>query len=165
MKKWKREQKAHDDKHQTILAPDRIAGAKLREKPKVNFIITHKGLYRCPFCLYQATIERFLISTKKGFHKGLAKCRECGNQMRFSSLTAKWTPEQFAEWCHGYAADGYWQKVPWTKFQDRLKHLGIAQKFWQRYKELKGEDKTESYEEWVIRQDREAYEQDMAGEE
>ena len=163
--KWKRDMKAMDDKHQSMLSPDSPTGIVMRGHQKTKVEIIRTGTYSCPFCLYQGKINKFLISTKKGFHKGLGQCPECKNKMRFRTLTADWTPEDFAEWCYGYSADGYWQKVPFSKFSDRLYKIGWSKRFWERYKQLKGEGGQESYEDMLIREQWEQYERDKAGEE
>uniref|UniRef100_A0A6H1ZWB5 Uncharacterized protein n=1 Tax=viral metagenome TaxID=1070528 RepID=A0A6H1ZWB5_9ZZZZ len=163
--KWKRDMKAWKDKKQTILAPSSPTGIKMKRAPRTEVTVVHTRTYSCPFCLYQAKIEKFLISTKKGFNKGLGQCPECSNQMKFNSLTAEMTPEQFAEWCYAYSADGYWQKVPFSKFSMRLSKLGISKRFWDRYKQLKGTDDIESYEDMLIREQKEQYDRDVAGEE
>jgi len=143
-KKWNREQKAKDDEKQAILAPETQTGVQLRQHPTTEFTAAHTGIYMCPFCLHQDKIEKYLISTSKGYHHGLAKCPECGNQMRFSSLTADWTPEQYAEFVYPYSVDGFWQKCPFEKWKDRLYKIGWAHRFWKRYKELKGEEGEET---------------------
>jgi len=161
--KWKRDMKAMDDKHQTVFAPDTPTGVAKRQKTIVNIQIAHTGIYSCPFCLYQAKIEHFLISTKKGFHKGLGQCPDCQNKMRFRTLTAEWTPEDFAEWCYGYSADGYWQKVPFSKFSDRLYKIGWSKRFWDKYKQLKGEDKSEDYMTMLNKEASAQYDRDILG--
>jgi len=156
--KWKREQAALDDKKQSILNPQLPDKVEMRRKNVVEFTAAHTGLYRCPFCLHEAKIERFLISTKAGYHKGLGKCPECENQMQLKTLTEKMTPEQFAEFALRYSTAGYWQKVKFTVFNQRLKDLGAAVKFWKRYRELKGEETTEGYEAYLMRKQQEEYE-------
>lgn len=159
--KWKRQMKAIDDKQQMILEPTSPTGATIRPRDTITFTPVHTKPVTCPFCLYTATIEQFLISTKKGLHKALGKCSECNNKMRLKTLTREWTPEQFAEWCHEYSASGFWSKVPFAKFRTRLYRMGWSRRFWERYKELKGEDTTESYEDMVNREAKEQYDYDM----
>jgi len=155
MGKWDREQKAKEDKQQTRLNPKSPSFIQVKQETKTEITQIHTGEYYCPFCLHVGKIEQYLISTKKGYHKGLGLCPECKNQMQFKSLTAAWTPEQFAEWAYSYSASGYWQKVPFSKFNERLRQIGWLERFWARYKQLKGSDETESYTEYIERTQRE----------
>jgi transcription elongation factor Elf1 len=156
--KYKREQQVKDDLKQSILNPENLEKTELRKKVTVTVAAIYTGLYRCPFCLHEARINSFLISTGKGYHRGLGKCPECGNQMQLKTLTSKMTPEQFAEFAYGYRTAGYWQKVKFNTFNQRLKELGINFRFWKRYKELKGEEPTEGYEDWLMRKQQEEHE-------
>ena len=153
--KYKREQAAKDDDKQSILNPQQLSSVNKRGKVTVTVAAIYTGLYRCPFCLHEGLINHFLISTPKGYHHGLGKCPECGNQMQLKTLTSKMTPEQFAEFAYGYRTSGYWSKVKFTVFNRRLKELGINFRFWKRYKELKGEEPNETYEEQLWRQQEE----------
>jgi transcription elongation factor Elf1 len=155
MGKWDREQKAKEDKQQAKLNPKSPSFIQVKQETKTDIIQLHTGEYYCPFCLHKDRINKYLISTKKGYHKGLGKCPECGNQMQFKSLTAAWTPEQFAEWAYQYSASGYWQKVPFSKFNSRLRQIGWLERFWARYRQLKGSDDNESYTEHIEREQRE----------
>jgi transcription elongation factor Elf1 len=156
--KYKREQTAKEDLKQSILNPENLEKVDLRKKTVVTVTTMYTGLYRCPFCLHEGLIKHFLISTKKGYHMGLGKCPECGNQMQLKTLTSKMTPEQFAEFAYGYRLSGYWSKVKFSVFNQRLKELGINFRFWKRYKELKGEEPTEGYEQYLMRKQQEEHE-------
>lgn len=162
-KKYVREEKAKDDKCQTTLNFN--SPSLIQSKKTLEVIMTERytGEYRCPFCLGLNKIGFYLISTKKGYHKGLGHCPECGNQMKLKSLTAEWTPEQFADFAYEYSCQGYWQKVPFAKFAHRLDNIGWAQRFWTRYKELKGDSTpTESYQDYLMRtQEEEARKQGL----
>ena len=107
--KWKREDKAYWDKHQAKFTPSGSLTQKIISKAEITTITEPVS---CPFCLHFGKIGEFLISTKKGYHKGLGLCPECKNQMQLRSLTAEWTPEQYAEWCFNYRLSGFWQKYP-----------------------------------------------------
>jgi len=164
-KKWKRERQASADKSQSTIAPYGKQGYKLKEAPPVTQTYTIDEPVMCPFCLHIGKINEFLLSTKKGFDKRLGQCPECENKMMIRSLTAEWTPEQFAEWVYNYVESGYWQKVKFDKFRERLNKIGWSYRFWTKYKQLKGEEPTESYQKWLERKQREEYEQEQVGEE
>lgn len=151
-RKYRREQNAKDDKQQTMLNPKTLSFIEPKQKPEVKITETFTGVYRCPFCLHLNKINAFLISTKKGYDKRLGHCPECNNNMMIKTLTSEMTPEQFADFAFDYSRQGYWQKVPFAKFSERLAVIGWTQRFWTRYKELKGDSKpTESYQDYVMR--------------
>lgn len=93
----------------------------------------------CPFCLHQAKLRQFLISTKKGISTARALCRNCNNTMNMNSLTNEMTIEEYARWCFNYSLSGFWQKVPFTRWSTRLREFGWAREFWDNYKRFKGE--------------------------
>ena len=88
-------------------------------------------------------LQKYLISTKKGYHQGLGLCPDCKNKMQFKSLLADWTAEQYAEWVYPYSVDGFWQKCKWTQWKERLAKMGWATLFWNKYKQLKAENPSE----------------------
>ena len=155
--------KVQDDQKQTLLAPETIRGVITKGEAKKAETFVIGGWVYCPFCLFYAKMGAFLISTKKGFHRGLGKCSDCNQKMQLRTLTSEWTIEEYAEWCYNYSVSGFWQKVPYQKWSSRLKKMGWAQKFWNRYKALKGGDVEESPEEYYIRMQAEAYEADHEG--
>ena len=140
-KKYRREEKAYKVKGQTMFNAE--SALKTRRQPKISleskYSMTEQ--FACPFCLGLHEFRKYLISTKKGYHQGLAQCPECKNKCRFTTLTQITTAEQYAEFAYPYSGSGFWQKVPWNKWKDRLRRIGWAQAFWHRYMELKGEDK------------------------
>lgn len=154
-RKYKREQKAQDDKQQTKLDFSSPTFVKSKQQKKVDMTVQHTGTYMCPFCLHQDKFEKYLIISKKGFDKRLGKCPECSKQMMLRTLTEEMTPEQFAQFAFNYAADGYWQKVSFDKFNKRLREIGWLKPFWLKYKQLKGDDTTETYIEYMTRQQEE----------
>lgn len=154
-KKMKREQKAYDDQAQAILAPENPNFVRERGRVITTASMAHTGKYMCPFCLHIGKLQQFLVSTKKGISQKTAKCPECHNTMRMKTLTYDFTVEQFAKWCAEYALSGYWQKVPFEKFNRRLKMLGIRYRFWKAYKTFKGEDEQPSYDEYLAYQQEE----------
>jgi hypothetical protein len=156
-KKYKREEKAKDDKQQKRLDPNSPSFMKAKPKVEVNITEIHTGTYSCPFCLHAGKINGYLISTKKGYDKRLGHCPECNNKMMLKTLLADMTPEQFAQFAYGYSCQGYWQKVSFAKFNERLKLIGWQERFWNKYRELKGtltisseeEDAYESQKKWA----------------
>jgi len=156
MKKWKREDAAKQDKEQATLNPYSPSFIKTKQEQQVSVTGILTGKYSCVFCLYSGRIEEFLISRKKGYDKRLVHCPECGQNMELRSLTAKWTPEEYADFLYRYSCQGGWQKVRFKIWSERLKEIGWSERFWLRYKELKGDsDQTESYEKHIMRQQEE----------
>jgi len=51
--------------------------------------------------------------------------------------------------------------VNFNLWKRRLELMGWTQEFWDRYKELKGEDRGESYEDWIMRKQTEQHEQEV----
>jgi len=149
--KYQREYDIRQDKQQCKLDPLSKTGIKFKPQDIIEVTVAHKSIYLCPFCLHRGKIEEYLISTKKGYHKGLGKCPECNNKMQLKTLTSNMTPEQFAEYAHGYRTSGYWSKVPFSKFNERLKEINWAIRFWGKYRQLKGESTDESYDDYIQR--------------
>ena len=94
--------------------------------------------YLCPFCLHEGHIAQFEFKTPKGKISKMAKCPECHNKMRKQTLTEPMTPRQYASFIFFYALSGFWKKVNFRQFNERLRALGISYEFWQEYKKLKG---------------------------
>lgn len=143
--KWKREVKADDDKFQTKLDSSSPSLLEVKEQPKITIIDKYVDEYLCPFCLHKDRISAYLISTKKGYHKGLGLCPECGNKMQLKTLTANMNAEQYAEFVYRYSVQGFWQKVNFETFNYRLRKYGLLLRFWARYKQLKGTKEQKSY--------------------
>jgi transcription elongation factor Elf1 len=147
--KWKTYMAAEDDRQQTKFTKT----GKAKEPAKsIVTKTTERSLteqYLCPFCLTPNQLQKYLVSTKKGISSSMAKCPSCGNSMRMNSLTANYTPEQYAEWVYAYAASGFWQKIPFNTFNKNLRKIGWSYRFWKRYKQLKGEDTETSYYEYL----------------
>ena len=138
-RKWRRAYKAKENKHQTILAPTYKTGCTTIKTESFFTTADANQLIMCPFCLHTSKLSNFIISTKKGIHQGLGQCPECKHCARWHTLTAEWTPEQYAEWVFQYSTSGFWQKTPFKTWSSRLKKIGWAYKFWKRYKQLKAE--------------------------
>ena len=162
-KKWRKRRQTKQDPHQATLTT--TSQEKMQRKQnttKISFNIS-EGPFLCPFCLHLGKIDIFLISTAKGYHRGLGQCPECKNQFRWTTLTAEWTPEQYAEWVYDYSQAGFWQKIPYKTWSERLRKIGWSARFWRRYKQLKGED-TETPQNIITKQEKMRYECPKCGE-
>lgn len=147
MGKWDREQTAKEDTQQAIFADGQV---KLRPRSTVK-VTAHSKTAMCPFCFHAESLDKFAVSTKKGFHRSLGCCPACNKQSQLRNLTAAWTPEGFAEWVYDYRADGFWRKVTWPWFKAGLKRLGWTDRFWTKYKTLRGtsSEEDEKYEDYA----------------
>jgi predicted RNA-binding Zn-ribbon protein involved in translation (DUF1610 family) len=95
--------------------------------------------FLCPFCLHPDYYFRFQVTLKSGKVSGKYLCPECGKTMRRESLTKNMLPEEYAEWVYEYSGFGFWQKINFKQWNERLYQLGISRPFWDKYKSLKGE--------------------------
>jgi transposase-like protein len=153
--KYNREYIARQDKQQATLNPNSPSFIKPKQEKVIPVTTLYTGKYMCPFCLHIDKIEAYLISAKKGYDKRLGHCPECQQNMMIKTLTAEMSPEEFAEFVYGYRSSGFWQKCQFTKFNHRLAMLGWLERFWFRYKELKGNETNESYQDHIMRQQEE----------
>ena len=155
--KYRREEIARYDKQQTIL----IVNKKLNASPNPNNYAeqvlerTSNKLLICPFCL---TIHKLYQFTIKPENNRMAKCPECKNQLLFRTLfnMLDWSGSQFADFVYPYAKMGFWDKVKAVGFEVWKERLTILEQstdetgepfyrqFWDRYKQLKGENCDES---------------------
>jgi len=158
--KFKDQMKAKFDKRQTELAPNTETGVK-EKTPTFNIQTANMtDIVTCPFCLYFGKIQEFLVSTKKGISQSKAACPQCKNGMMMRSLISEMSIEDYAEWCYEYSGSGFWQKVPFRTWAERLRKLGWAYKFWKKYRQLKGEDTTEGYKDYIMRKQYEQAEEE-----
>jgi transcription elongation factor Elf1 len=143
---FKREMAAHNDKQQlqfTVMGtlmnnPNKQA---VIEKPTIDW--TKKET--CPFCLSWQPLSAYLISTKKGIHHGLGKCKACGNGLRLKTLftLGQGTPEAYAKFITEYPSDAFFKKIKWEKWKNRLKMMGWTKRFWDEYRYLNPKDNEE----------------------
>ena len=166
-RKFKHQEKASYDKQQFTFSssggikpnPSKVAVVEL---PKVDFT---KNV-TCPICLSWTSLNRFLISTKKGYDKGTGKCPECGFKVKMKTLfgLSKWTPEEYAEFVIKYPSGAFFakvQKVPFNTWKDRLRLMGWSTPFWNRYNSLKaGIERPDEEEMRRINQQADEYERD-----
>jgi len=136
--KWLREHNAKMDKLQTKLIKKGIEPNTLKTA-SIPFL--DQKFYICPFCLNRSEPKNFIIQLPKGkIHHGLGKCPHCHNQVQWQTLmkVKEMTIEEFAYWCFDYALDGFWEKADYKSFNKNLTAMGLSKRFWDRYKELKG---------------------------
>jgi len=130
--------KAQWDDRQFVIDPLASAGASERKK-QVTTVAEYKIVtYYCPFCLYFGRESEFETKTSKGRPSKKMMCPDCKNYMLKRTLEEKMTSEQYAIWVWGYRVDGFWRKCNFKVWKERLYKLGMAHKFWTKYKELKG---------------------------
>ncbi len=114
----------------------------------------------CPFCLRDNKLQKFLVSTKKGVSNSRAQCPACGEGMLLRSLMRDWTPETYAQWVFEYSHSGFWKKVHFEIWKDRLIARGWSDTFWNVYRELKTQNPAaENYEDRMNRMGEEAAQQ------
>lgn len=93
----------------------------------------------CPFCLHADYYFRFEVKLKSGKTSGRCLCPDCGRKMMRESLTKSMSVEEYAQWVFDYSRSGFWQKINFKVWNERLYQLGISREFWDKYKSLKGE--------------------------
>lgn len=132
------------DKLQTRLSENGIipnnfkfATVTLQDKTKGKMLM-------CPFCL----IPHFL--TEYTYNKGFYECKSCKNRITDKTLLKMYSfftenekiqTEEYARWVFDYRMNGFFQKITFKDFNERLKELNISYEFWDFYKKLKGEYK------------------------
>lgn len=100
----------------------------------------------CPFCLNTSYLSQFTTD------KNLYKCKYCGNKMQEETLKKifimfnqqKIDVEAFAKWVYGYRLNGFFQKIKFEEWNNKLKDLEIGIDFWYYYKRFKGEWENEN---------------------
>ena len=126
------------DKKQTQFAIDGILiiNKKLQDEhiPLIA-LINEKNIWICPFCLNES--NKFVIE-----NKGLIKCPNCSNYMKMKTLlfVKDCSNEEYARWVYEYRLSGFFKKINFEQWTKKLKELGMSYEFWEKYKQLKGED-------------------------
>lgn len=163
-KKFKKHEKAEEDKQQRIFGADGAIKPNpskfaVIEGPKIDF----NKKVTCPICLSWGSLNKFLISTKKGYDKGSAKCPFCNRIVKIKTLfgLTTWTPEQYAHFVYTYPAGAFFAKVKeipggFDKWKERLRIMKWSTQFWSQYRA----EKAESGEETIRKADE--YEADWA---
>ena len=153
-RKYVREERTRTDQAQACFNLD---GSVKQHVPVevASSAVNVEQIVMCPFCLAREKLQRFLVSTKKGISSSNGECPECKSGMRLRTLLRKWTPESFAEWVFEYSLNGYWQKVKFDAWKERLKQIGWTRSFWDHYNAVKVEKlqgQSDSYIDYMNRQ-------------
>lgn len=116
-------------------------------------LINENKFYICPFCLEKS--NKYLIE-----NKGLIKCPNCLVCMKLKTLLfiQDCTNEDYAKWVFEYRLSGFFSKLKsgensFEKWNQKMKELGIAYEFWNKYMELKGEYEKEDSPDNLIYED------------
>jgi len=160
-----RREKAKDDKAQMVLCFSGI-------KPNPNVVvIAHNTLLpldkevTCPFCLGLSEFRKFLVSTKQGISRSMGNCPLCKQEMYLKTLfgMSQSDAKKYAKWVFNYK--GFWKKIKFKQWKDRLWLMGWTNDFWNEYKALKGQreeegtEQDESFTDYINRKGQEAAEQ------
>jgi len=141
---------------QRLLVPD------IKDEERIVSYTTDAEIKKvtCPYCLYTDYIFKFYIKLKSGrYSEKRFKCPDCGEIMRRDTLTQPMTVEEYAEWVYEMGKY-FWSRVNFSVFKKRLKEMGISKRFWDAYKRAKAESGTESYEEYLMRKQKEMMEEE-----
>lgn len=97
----------------------------------------------CPFCLGLSDFRKFLVSTKTGISRSMGNCPLCKQEMYLKTLLgmSKSDAKGYAKWIFNYK--GFWKKIKFAQWKDRLQLMGWTNEFWDEYKVLKGEQQQE----------------------
>lgn len=156
-RKYVREEKAKIDKQQTLFfstgkSTSIVENTHRFAKLEARGLDPFKNV-TCPYCLSYMKLRTYLKSTKKGFNKKDGKCSLCGNSFELETLVkmGKWTPEEYAQYVYNSRRSGFWQKIKFYEWKERMELMGWLKQFWDAYKKLKIEDSQESYSEYMDR--------------
>ncbi len=152
-RKYVREELAKADLHQAAFTRDgRLESLRVAVFRETIGADLNKKVF-CPFCLVDATLQKFLVSTKQGISSSKAECPYCHCGMLFRNVAREWTVEQYAKWVFDYSSSGFWKKIPsFELWKERLKARGWSQEFWRVYGELKeNSPREESFEDRMNR--------------
>lgn len=136
-KKYKRSEDAKADLNQLMFSSS--GEVKARDNVSIkNTTVNLMQIVFCPFCLHHDKLQKFIVSTKTGLSsKGC--CPKCNNGMMLRNLLREWTPESYADWVFNYARSGFWSKISFAEWKEKLSAMGWSEDFWVKYKMLKAE--------------------------
>lgn len=136
------QERAKIDKWQTMFDKGYIV-MNFRKGTIEEFFLNSEKYFICPFCLTANPQLKFLLKEKNHY---VASCPNCKQNVHFKTLFAlmRGTAEDYANFVYGYRLSGFWDKV-YPNFETWKKNLhnlgfGFSTEFWNRYKELKGEN-------------------------
>jgi len=96
----------------------------------------------CPFCLYRGVEANFAnVNMKTGEMYKTYTCPECMQNMKPKTLeVVARGAREYSEWFWSqvYSFKGH-GRMSWDKVKDRVKVMGIAEVFWEVWKEMKAE--------------------------
>ena len=109
-------------------------------KPQPEQEQTDFTRYPCPWCLTPNYISRYFKHLKNGKIAKKGQCPACGHMMLIDTIrrVGNYTPEEFAEWVYERGHYGFWHEIKFNEWKQGLTKLGIAQRFWDRYRIVKG---------------------------
>jgi hypothetical protein len=141
-RRYLRSEKASHDKCQRVLSP---LGSEPNPRPYSvvpETLLDPEKNTTCPFCLGLSKFRLFLVSSKKGFNRYMGKCPLCEHNVTLKTLKnmTVWGPEEFAKFVAEYSTMGFWKKINFKTWTNRLKLMGWTSEFWDRYHEIRGTD-------------------------
>lgn len=97
----------------------------------------------CPLCAYTDYPRRFAIKTASGYSRKKFQCPDCKEHMMRNTLYKKLTPYEWGFWL--YSSIMVWNRphyrfydrISWEKLKYRVKNMGIANAFWEGFKDAK----------------------------
>ena len=135
------------DKKQTQFAIDGtliINQKVIDENTPLISMINEQNFWICPFCLENS--NKFIIE-----NKGLIKCSNCSNFMKLKTLLfiKDCSNFEYAQWVFNYRLSGFFKKINFELWTKKMHKLGMSYEFWEKYKELKGENINEDKDELI----------------
>lgn len=145
MVSWKEQQKIIEDVQQCFLNPDLSITKNNRKYARKESNIKFDDVVLCPFCLMSYELSKFAL------RKGLRVCPNCTSQLKLSTLSEITDLDKFVKFVFGYRFNGFWNKIcldvlqkshdsRFNEWNNRLYRLGLSREFWDKYKNLKGDN-------------------------
>lgn len=142
---WKEQQKIIEDAQQCFLNPDLSIKKNNRNYATKQSNIKFDDIVLCLFCLFSYELNKFAL------RKGLRICPNCGSQLKLYTLSEINDLDKFVQFVFNYRFNDFWSKIcldvksitSYTRFNEwnkRLYDLGLSREFWDKYKNLKGDN-------------------------
>lgn len=90
-------------------------------------------LFRCPFCLYETRLYRFILRKRDGKYSRMCKCLECNVKFHLLSLVTDMTLSQYAKWIVDYPYAEFWRRCKFDVWVERLYKIDAHKQFWESY--------------------------------